>query len=440
MKKFAFRLHRRIGLMIVAVVVATSTIFGLVGIGLAYSVEDQQFEEALENEVVRQQRHWQATGILPEPQLDYVRIYRQRSDLPADLRYQLELGSEQSEFAGEQGRHYHLVRFHIGEGQARRQIFAAAEVSRYLIMRPNLGFVLTFLAVLTAMIAAAMGLVGFLLAKRSLKPLSLLASEVTVSDNAVPTIDPAIYPANEIGLLAARLSQAFERIRQFVAREQSFTRDASHELRTPIAVISGAAELIALQPNLPLSSRDALRRIDTATQDMAEALDLLLALARERDVQEWEPTMLRPLVEKAIADTVSRFPDHGLGIEVGIDPSMEVLVRPRLLQLILNNLIANSFQHSKASLLTLRGEANSLVIADNGQGLWGHSDPFETYAKGADSSGSGLGLDIVRRLCAVDDIDLQCRQSNKDFGVEFVLHFNRHYELMDMGHFVYKAI
>lgn len=437
--RFAVKLHRRIGLMIVALVLTTSGIFALAAVGLAYEIEDRLFARALDEEVSRQRKHWQETGALTAPQLGYIRIYRSQEELPADIQQQAMGESRRVEFRASLGRHYRVIRFQLVQGDVTSAAYAVADVSRYLVVGPSLDQLLRFLAILGAVVAAIMGFAGFLLARRSLKPLSLLAQDVTVAGPAVPTIIPANYPANEIGLLAARLSQAFERIRQFVSREQAFTRDASHELRTPIAVVRGAAEVLGLQKDLTPSSRDALRRIDAATKDMAEALDLLLALARERDVQEWEPTLLLPLVEKAVADTVARFPDHGLEIRIEIDPDFEVLVRPRLLQLVLNNLIGNSLQHADASELVIRLRERSLILADNGKGMRGAEDPFRPFAKAEGSQGSGLGLDIVRRLCAVDDIDLTYCQGRNSAGVEFALKFNREYVYLDMGNFIFKT-
>jgi signal transduction histidine kinase len=439
MKMLPLKLHRRIGLMIVGVVLVTTSIFAWVAIGLAHSVENQLFIRALEDEVGRQQQSWAASATLPPPKLPYISIYRGAEALPDDLRAGVKEEPGQTEFQGTSGRHYHLVRFRLASNDGAAPAYAVAEVGRYLIVRPNLDWIVRLLLILSALIAALMGFVGFLLAKQSLKPLGLLARDVTVAGNAVPTIVAADYPANEIGMLAARLSHAFDRIRQFVAREQAFTRDASHELRTPIAVIRGAAEVLGLQPDLSQASRDALQRIDASTMDMAEALDLLLALARERDVQEWEPTSLLPLVEKAVADTAARFPGHQLAIAIAIDADLEVLVRPRLLQIVLNNLIANCFQHSQGTQLTIRSEARALVIADNGKGLHASDDPFKPYAKDAGSGGSGLGLDIVRRLCAVDDIDLLHRHGATNLGAEFLLKFNREYLHLDMGNYIFKT-
>lgn len=439
MKMLPLKLHRRIGLMIVGVVLVTTSIFAWVAIGLAQAVEDQLFMRALQEEVGRQQKSWAASAALPPPQLRYINIYREARALPDDLRAQIKAAPEQTEFQGASGRYYHVVRFTLGPADLTPPGFAVAEVSSYQVVRPNMDLIVRFLLVLSAVIAAIMGFVGFLLAKNSLKPLGSLAREVTMSGNAVPRIAAADYPANEIGMLAARLSHAFDRIRQFVAREQAFTRDASHELRTPIAVVRGAAEVLGLQPDLSPASRDALQRIDASTKDMAEALDLLLALARERDVQEWEPISLLTLVEKAVADTTARFPDHRLAITVSINSDVEVLVRPRLLQIVLNNLIANCFQHSKATQLNISCEGRALVIADNGKGLRPGDDPFKPFAKDAASRGSGLGLDIVRRLCAVDDIDLQHRQGQTNSGAEFVLRFNREYVHFDLGNYVFKT-
>jgi len=91
--------------------------------------------------------------------------------------------------------------------------------------------------------------VGGLLARTAIAPVVRLADKVkaltpqTLNGN-LPTVEFAHeFHDDEIGILANTLQSSLQRIGAFVEREQRFTRDASHELRTPIAVIQGAVEL-----------------------------------------------------------------------------------------------------------------------------------------------------------------------------------------------------
>lgn len=399
MTPYRFKLHRRIGLVMAAMVLANSTVFAFVALGIAYAVEDRQFVQALEEEIGRQRAHWARSGTIAVPARDYITIYRRPVDLPSDLRDQVEREQEQIEFRGIGGRHYHVARFTLIEGDLSTSAIAVAEVSRYLFIRPALGSILVFMALLGGCIALVTGMLGFLLARRALAPLGELAAQVGDGQQPVPKVDPARYPSNEIGVLADRLSSAFERIRGFIAREQAFTREASHELRTPIAVIRGSAEVVALQPGLSANSTKALRRIDAATQDIVGTLDLLLGLAREEPLHNRDHILLRPIVTQAVDDVRERFPETSIRTEILIDADATIEARRTLLQLILNNLITNSFIHSFASRLVISFSDGELTIADDGVGIAMATCRKDSGNPTGKSPGTGLGLLIVQRLC-----------------------------------------
>jgi signal transduction histidine kinase len=276
---------------------------------------------------------------------------------------------------------------------------------------------------MSLMIAITMAIMGWWLAYRAMKPLSDLARDVANAEATVPIIEPANYPANEIGTLAETLEQAFARIRGFVDRERTFTRDASHELRTPLAVIRGAAEVIAFNRELPAEFAEPLRRIETATTDMTLALDQLLALARESDGVSKEMILLRPMIDKAIAWAKVRYPKSVIAVSTKVDDGIEVLAHPTSLQLVLNNLIGNCFQHVGTGKLTVDFENGRLSISDNGPGFETAGDPFTPFTKSASSNGSGLGLDISRRLCDAAGIGLSAGGIKDGQGAHFRLEF-----------------
>lgn len=413
-------LRRRIVLVIGATSILTSLLFGLTTFMFAYSLEDRLFERELAREIKRQQAAWEVSHRLSVPMQPYIHLYREGAALPPDLAQQLAQEPSRREVAGDQGRHYHVARFRL-PGSDGGPAIAVAETSRYLLVRPERNMLILFLIKLGIGVVLFAGLVGWWLATRALSPLARLANDLATAGVRVPRIDADAYPRNEIGLLATALSDAFERIQAFVTREQEFTRDASHELRTPLAVIGNAAEVIGTTPNLPAGARPALRRIETASNDMAQALDLLLALAREDERRTREPVPLAPLVDKAVKSAAARYGADPGGVAIDLDEGTRVAVDPVLLQLVLNNLIGNAFQHARGSALAISGDESALMIADTGPGLSNVADPFSPFDKGPDSAGSGLGLTIVKRLCEAGGIRLSWRASAGGLGTQFRL-------------------
>ena len=428
MRRRSYSLRRRVIAALVATVLAPSAVFGLTTFIFAYTLEDRLFSTAIDGEIARQQQSWRREGSLATPEVAYIKIYPGKAGLPADLAPQVAASPEQREFYGAAGRHYHIAHFTLDRGTGAAPegtpAVAVAEVSRYLLVRPVRDGMIRFLIGLSLFIALVMALLGWWLANRAMRPLSRLAKDVADGGSeTVPVVRAEDYPANEIGVLAGGLAQAFQRIRGFVDRERSFTRDASHELRTPLAVIRGAAEVIAQRGDLPAPIPEALRRIETATIDMTQTLDLLLALAREGDALPVESIGLRPAVEKAIAAAAVRFPASRLAVSNHVAGDAMIIVEPTSLQLVLNNLIGNAFQHAAAANLHIGFSGNRLTIGDDGPGFGTATDAFAPFVKGAASEGSGLGLDIVRRLCAAAGIDLTSGAGPTGRGACFTLKF-----------------
>lgn len=419
-------LRTRMVCAVVGGVLATSLIFGLATFALAYSIEDRLFQNALADEVTHQKLAWAETGATTASKNPDISIFRQNQPLPADISGEFAENTRQTEFYGREGRHYHVQRFDLNDGMPAAvpaPAVAVIEVSQDLLVRPFRESMLELLAWISFAIAVVTGGLAWWLVNRAMKPLTSLVLDVARADSGIPSIKATNYPANEIGKVAEAMEQAFERIRGFVDREQAFTRDASHELRTPLAVVRGAAEVIALNRDLPSHLAEPLRRIETATEDMTLALDQLLALARENKGVVAEPVALRPMIDKAISWARVRYPDSRIAVSIRVDRQALVLVHPTSLQLVLNNLIGNCFQHVGYGLMVLDLDGRSLSIMDDGPGFGAGVDPFETFAKGHGSKGSGLGLDISRRLCEAAGIRLIPAEGMQGRGVRFRLEF-----------------
>ena len=419
-------LRGRIVLTIIGSVIATSLVFGLAAFGIAYIMEDRLFQRALEDEVAHQKSSWQRIGALAAPENSDVSIYRGNEALPPDIQKEFAENHAQTEFYGREGRHYHIRRFELDDGRSdagSTRAVAVIEVSRDLLVRPYRDSIIVLLVAIGLFIAIFMAALSWWLVNRAMKPLSVLAQDVANAESAIPILYATDYPANEIGMLAEALEQAFARIRGFVDRERTFTRDASHELRTPLAVVRGAAEVIGLNRDLPSHMAEPLRRIETATTDMALALDQLLALARESEGVLKEPVALRPMIDKAVSWAKVRYPNCLIAVSTKVDNDAAVSVHPTSLQLVLNNLIGNCFQHVGTGQLAVDFEGDCLSISDDGPGFQAGIDPFTPFAKGETSKGSGLGLDISRRLCDAAGIGLTFGGSKGEQGAHFRLQF-----------------
>lgn len=385
---------------------ATAVLFGAFCLIFVYTVEDSFFNRMLAEESAHQQSAWQATGTTAAPLRRFVSVHRSAATFPADLARRTAGGARGSEFAGEQGRHYHLRPVPLADGS---RLVLVAEVSRELVVRPSLPFILSVLALLAGAILIITLGAGYWLARRATAPLRQLTDLVSnAAPGRLPRDFTARFPDNEIGLLARTLDDAMARIAGFIEREQHFTRDASHELRTPLTVIDGAAQLLAGQP-LPAPAAAQLQRIRAACAHMAQTVDALLSLAREELGSAPRQTVaLLPIVERAVVDHAPLLEGKPVDVHVVLGALDSVDGHPAVLAILIGNLVANAFAHTRHGEVRIGFEKNSLVVTDSGPGIASEVRErlFEPGAKGNASAGYGLGLSIAARLAARSGIGL----------------------------------
>ena len=373
---------------------AGAVIFSVLGVLFVYTVEDSFFARMLEQEIAHQRSAWNRTGATTAPLRQFVSLHRSPASFPADLRGSAKPG----EFAGEQGRHYHVRALALGDGAPH---YLVAEVSAELVVRARLPSILSFLGVSIFMLLALTLALGYWLAARATAPLARLTGLVAhAAPGQLPTGFGGQFPDNEIGLLARGLDDAMARIAGFIEREQHFTRDASHELRTPLSVIDGAAQLLAAQPMAPQAAAQ-VQRIRSAATHMAQSVDTLLALAREElDPAPPQPVALLALVEKAVVQCAHLLEGKDVEVSVALGPEVSVDSHPASLAILLGNLVGNAFAHTRQGQVTIAFEGCSLVVSDSGPGIAPAvaARLYQAGVKGEGSAGFGLGLSIASRL------------------------------------------
>ncbi len=200
-----------------------------------------------------------------------------------------------------------------------------------------------------------------------------------------------------------RPSLAVDPLPDAAERERDFTRDASHELRTPLTVIRVASDLIAHDAGLSPASRRSLARIQDAVAGMEAVIDALLFLARcEQAPLGVDDIVVREVVEREIdrVRPVLRHKQLQLQLEVEAEPVLHA--PPRVLQVMLGNLLANAVRFTDAGGVVVRLKEGSVEVEDSGIGMDAATlaRAFEPFYRGEGEQyvGSGLGLSIAHRL------------------------------------------
>ncbi len=255
-------------------------------------------------------------------------------------------------------------------------------------------------------------LLGIITANRVIKPLNRLMKLVKKSDpNNIPSGFSQLFKKDEFGALAKTFENSLGRVKKFIKRENQFTRDASHELRTPVTVIKGAVELLKMTPACEEKMVEKLvKRIERSTIDMETTIESLLWLARESDSSKaGVPVDLFPIVQRAIDQNRQLIVGKPIEILLITDEIPTVLAPAGVLTIAISNLIRNACQFTVQGEITITLKANRIEVSDTGVGI--KKDDLEDVTKlnvtGSGSNGFGFGLDIVNRLCTRFDWQLK---------------------------------
>lgn len=257
---------------------------------------------------------------------------------------------------------------------------------------------------------------GYLLARRALKPVEQIArtAEVITQHNLSERL-PVARTGDELERLSVALNHMITRLDDAFGNSKRFVADASHELRTPLTVIQGELENLASDPNLTQELRDRIGSTLEEVERLGKIVQKLFALSRldaGEAQEEWVRLDLSELVAATSDQMVLLAEDRN--IAVTRDPGEPVYVmgdRARLKQVVVN-LIDNAVKYTlpggSVRLKIYKESGNGVFeVVDTGAGIPPEALPlvFERFfrvdrERSSGDAGAGLGLAIVRSICA----------------------------------------
>jgi len=262
-------------------------------------------------------------------------------------------------------------------------------------------FILTQIAIIV--IVLGIGL-AFLLSRRVIAPIVQLVSTVekTGPDNLSSDIAGAYYD-DEVGALAQAFEDAMNRIKEFVERERMFTRDASHELRSPLTVIKGALALLNMKTELTdEKSTEVIKRIERAVASMEDTVDCFLWMARdESGIGPATSFSVAAVIEYELDPCRFIMENRAVKVEILKSADPEITAPVHAFSIAVSNLIRNALKYTDRGHVKITIHENRVEISDTGIGMEPEKVSLmqEAHQKSENSSGFGLGLSIVKRLC-----------------------------------------
>ncbi|KRG63480.1 histidine kinase [Stenotrophomonas humi] len=260
-----------------------------------------------------------------------------------------------------------------------------------------------FAGIALVLVTLLMAWVGM---NRLVRPLSTLAQDIGALQPELrgQKVTVSSGGSAELEVIAGALNDYLRRNEHFVERERMFISTTSHELRTPIAVIGGAAELALEQPELPMKARKQLQRIRNTTVGVEQLIQLLLVLARDpaKLAAMSELVALDQLLPEIVEDHLYLASGKELELVLQKLDECRVLAPLGVVQAAIGNLLRNAIENSDRGVIRLAVSARAVItIEDPGHGMSPEevAQVYARMAKGERNMRAGIGLDLIARLC-----------------------------------------
>jgi signal transduction histidine kinase len=291
-------------------------------------------------------------------------------------------------------------------------------------------------AVPTVLVVVFIG--GRWVASRAIAPVEEIrqaASRITAQnlDQRLP-VPPT---KDEIAGLIAVLNQTFERLQRSFEQSVRFSADASHQLKTPVAVLRAGIEEILTDPETPVKQQvraDALLHQTHHLTSVAENLLLLARADADRLELQREEFDLRELLDGMLDDARVLAEPQNLTVEADMPEKLLITGDRTFISIILQNLLDNAVKYNiDGGTICIRAQSASdgvqVTVSNNGEQIPPDRAPniFERFYRArADQrrSGHGLGLSLARELATAHGGELALVRSDSEW-TEFRLRLPR---------------
>jgi len=265
-----------------------------------------------------------------------------------------------------------------------------------------------------AIILASLG--GYFLARKSLAPVVAMSSQAgRIGAENLHERLPIQNAKDELGRLAASFNELLERVDQSFERQRRFMSDASHELRTPAAILRGESEVALSRTERPAEEyRESLAVLHAEAQRLTQIVEDLFTLTRA-DAGQYPLSPKDFYLDELVADCTHAARSLALAKQITltceVPEESPIRADEALLRRMILNLLDNAIKYTPSGgrvIVTCErcGNEYALKVTDSGPGIPGdlHQRVFERFFRADkartraenDGGGAGLGLSIAR--------------------------------------------
>ncbi|GGX69347.1 sensor histidine kinase [Streptomyces fructofermentans] len=261
------------------------------------------------------------------------------------------------------------------------------------------------------------GFLGWWLAGRALRPVSSMTEAARrISEQNLHQRLALTGPDDELHRLADTFDTMLDRLERSFESQRRFVANASHELKTPLAVQRTTLQ-VGLADPLPDDLVEVREDLLTANREAEQLINALLLLARgDRGPEKTEPVDLTASAESVIAELAPLAAECGMRVDTDAATSLVVPGDPVLLRHLLTNLVRNAIQYNHlGGHVLVRFDAATMTVTNTGPLIPADRIPdlFEPFRRldqdRTATTGHGLGLSIAASIAQAHHATLTAR-------------------------------
>ena len=245
-----------------------------------------------------------------------------------------------------------------------------------------------------------------------------------VAKAASLTLDTA--EVDEVKRLNAVFEQMSEQIRKDFQTQKEYTENVSHELQTPLAVISSKVDELMQADNLNQSQMEQLALLLETTNRLSKINQALIFLTKidNRFYDQGATLCLNDLIKERIAVFQEAIAEKQINLKLELSDITHLYMDPALAESLLDNLLKNAIIHNKQQgHLHIKLADKTLHITNSGHTLtFDAADVFKRFISSKENKGSlGIGLSVVKSICDLYGFDITYQfQENHIFVIKFI--------------------
>ncbi|MCB1025435.1 MAG: HAMP domain-containing protein, partial [Acidobacteria bacterium] len=226
-----------------------------------------------------------------------------------------------------------------------------------------------------ALLLASVG--GYLIARKSFEPIeNMTAKAEEITARNLHQRLPIENGEDELGRLAKTFNRLLSRLDLSFEQQQRFMEDASHELRTPVSIVRGEAEVSLTKDDRESSEyRETIEIMQKEAERMSRIIEDLFTLARA-DAGENSVSVTSIYLEDDLSDTVRAFRSlaskRSISVGLDVDREMPMTADSQLIKRLFANLLDNAIRYAKDSVSIVAYQKNGsyfVEICDDGPGI-----------------------------------------------------------------------